>query len=236
MDSPVSFLGYSISPEVKKIVPILQNINSERLVPVLDLVFSFIGGSEPSVEEFEVVARQSNLEKSQAAFLFAGLFELIKRALREKIKQLAFKAALEELKITPPIVNFLWNQFSSRFLLPSFLISLPSSLFLIQLCFSNDQSQMCFQSRGQLEQKVTANRMTFPRLEKLDWRIDITISSSKQSMVLRPAVFLQMDLSDGNKQEFELNILRFHQLRYFVSKMLKDMEDLEQLAILKIDD
>jgi len=54
-------------------------------------------------------------------------------------------------------------------------------------------------------------------------------------MSLRPSILTELTLSDQSKTQFEMSILRFHQLRYFVAKTLKDMEDLEQLNILKID-
>ena len=58
---------------------------------------------------------------------------------------------------------------------------------------------------------------------------------SATALSLRPAVLMQMKLTDGTTQQFEMNIFRFHQLRYYVAKTLKDMQDIEQLAILKID-
>lgn len=41
--------------------------------------------------------------------------------------------------------------------------------------------------------------------------------------------------SDGQIRTFELSLEKFHELRYNVAKVLKDMEDLEQIPILKID-
>ena len=58
---------------------------------------------------------------------------------------------------------------------------------------------------------------------------------SATALSLRPSVLMQMKLTDNTTQQFEMNIFRFHQLRYYVAKTLKDMQDIEQLAILKID-
>ena len=52
---------------------------------------------------------------------------------------------------------------------------------------------------------------------------------------MKPSVFIELNLTDGTKQKFEVNALKFHQLRYYVAKVLKDMQDLENLAILKIE-
>lgn len=52
---------------------------------------------------------------------------------------------------------------------------------------------------------------------------------------MKPSVLIEMDLSDGTKQKFEVSAMKFHQLRYYVAKVLKDMQDLENLSILKIE-
>lgn len=46
---------------------------------------------------------------------------------------------------------------------------------------------------------------------------------------------MEVTTSDGRIKTFELSIEKFHELRYNVAKVLKDMEDLEQIPILKID-
>ena len=66
-------------------------------------------------------------------------------------------------------------------------------------------------------------------------RDDLLTISSATALSMRPSVLLQMDLSDNTTQQFEMNVFRFHQLRYYVAKTLKDMQDIEKLAILKID-
>jgi len=44
-----------------------------------------------------------------------------------------------------------------------------------------------------------------------------------------------MTLSDGSIKTFEISIEKFHELRFNVSKLLKDVEELERQPILKID-
>lgn len=58
---------------------------------------------------------------------------------------------------------------------------------------------------------------------------------SSTALALRPSVLMRMKLTNNTTQQFEMNIFRFHQLRYYVAKTLKDMQDIEQLAILKIN-
>lgn len=65
--------------------------------------------------------------------------------------------------------------------------------------------------------------------------MDVVISSSFLSRAITPVVLMEVTSSDGRIKTFELSIEKFHELRYNVAKVLKDMEDLEQIPILKID-
>ncbi len=46
---------------------------------------------------------------------------------------------------------------------------------------------------------------------------------------------MEVTLSDGSIKTFELPVEKFHEIRYNVAKVLKDMEDLDQIPILKLD-
>lgn len=45
---------------------------------------------------------------------------------------------------------------------------------------------------------------------------------------------MELNLSNGQKKIFELTLENFYQLRYNISKVLKDIQDLEKTPILKI--
>lgn len=47
---------------------------------------------------------------------------------------------------------------------------------------------------------------------------------------------MEMKLSNGKIHSFEVPVSQFHQLRYNVAYVLKEMEDLEKKSILKIQD
>ncbi len=81
---------------------------------------------------------------------------------------------------------------------------------------------------------VSRSAVRYPTLEELKWRVDVTISSSSLSRVLKPTILMQTTTSDGKQKSFELSLDKFHELRYNVAKVLKDMEDLEKMPILKI--
>jgi hypothetical protein len=47
---------------------------------------------------------------------------------------------------------------------------------------------------------------------------------------------MEMTLSDGTIKTFEVQVSKFHELRYNVTYVLKEMEDLEKRNILKLQD
>nr|CAD7200244.1 unnamed protein product [Timema douglasi] len=94
------------------------------------------------------------------------------------------------------------------------------------------------------EQRYCANTFHL-KLEKLRWRIDVTISSrydiygmdqrssssilvSVLSRVLEPCLLLEMTLSNGRKEVFEVSLAKFHQVRYHVTSLLNEMENIEK--------
>ena len=91
-------------------------------------------------------------------------------------------------------------------------------------------------SREAVQAVAQANKPAFPTLAQLRWRVDVAISTSSLSRVLRPTVLLQMTLSDGTIHLFEMPISQFHELRYSVAAVLKDMENINQKSIFKIKD
>jgi len=64
----------------------------------------------------------------------------------------------------------------------------------------------------------------------------VTISSSALNRVLKPVVVLRLTLSDGSIHTLELTQTQFHNLRYSVSLVLKEMDNIHQKNIFKIKD
>ncbi|KAK3739103.1 hypothetical protein QZH41_018237, partial [Actinostola sp. cb2023] len=98
-----------------------------------------------------------------------------------------------------------------------------------------DFSSIVFgERRSQLDE--AANTARLPKLDSLRWRVDVAISTSALNRVLEPSILMETKLSDGNVQTFEVPLSKFHQLRYNVAYVLKEMEDVEHKNILKIQD
>jgi len=79
-----------------------------------------------------------------------------------------------------------------------------------------------------LELQSLSHRTRFPRLDGLQWRVDVAISSSSLLRVFRPSITMQMALSDGRIKTFDVSVEQFHQLRYNVAKVLREMQELER--------
>ncbi|KAL6064366.1 COMM domain-containing protein [Balamuthia mandrillaris] len=69
-------------------------------------------------------------------------------------------------------------------------------------------------------------QLRFPTLKKFEWRVDVAISTSSLN---------RMTLSDGTIRTFELSQEKFHELRFDVARLLKEMDEIEKLPIMKIN-
>ena len=55
----------------------------------------------------------------------------------------------------------------------------------------------------------------------MDWRVDVTISTSEMARVLKPSILMRMVDSTGTIRTFEVNPEVFHKMRYSVARVLK---------------
>ncbi|KAJ4462936.1 hypothetical protein PAPYR_156 [Paratrimastix pyriformis] len=85
-----------------------------------------------------------------------------------------------------------------------------------------------------LRDSVAGQCMRMPAsVSSMRWRVEVSLSTSSMNRVLRPAVILEVTLTDGNIRTLELDMATFHQLRYNTAKILKDMLTLEQTDTLQ---
>lgn len=67
-----------------------------------------------------------------------------------------------------------------------------------------------------------------------NWRVDVSLSTSSLNRTLEPSVHFQMNLSDGRTISFEMTIHTFHLLRFNVTFVLKEMDDILNRQIFKL--
>ncbi|XP_018958496.1 COMM domain-containing protein 5 [Cyprinus carpio] len=103
--------------------------------------------------------------------------------------------------------------------------------------FIADVSSAVFGSRQtSIDVSDTHRGPTLAKIQDFKWRVDVAISTSSLSRALQPSILMQMKLSDGHVHRFEVPLVKFQELRYNVSLILKEMNDIEKRSILKIQD
>ena len=73
--------------------------------------------------------------------------------------------------------------------------------------------------------------VSYPNFQSLQWRLDVTISNSNLKRVLKPSLVLQFILNDGRIKYMECSIDKFHELRFNVSRVLREMQVVKQRLI-----
>lgn len=102
--------------------------------------------------------------------------------------------------------------------------------------FSTDFAKAVESSREAALANAVNNKASLPSLEQLQWRVDVSISTGALSRALRPTILLQLTLSDQTVKQFEVPLAQFHELRYNVALLLKDMDAINQRSVFKIRD
>mmetsp|Transcript_3669 Transcript_3669/g.7591 ORF Transcript_3669/g.7591 Transcript_3669/m.7591 type:complete len:116 (+) Transcript_3669:317-664(+) len=78
-----------------------------------------------------------------------------------------------------------------------------------------------------MDKDTDKSSLGFPQLDRLRWRVDVTISSNHLARVLQPSILMEMTLSDGSIKTFEVSVEQFHALRHAVARSIHEMEALE---------
>ncbi|PRD25305.1 UNVERIFIED_CONTAM: COMM domain-containing protein 5 [Trichonephila clavipes] len=62
---------------------------------------------------------------------------------------------------------------------------------------------------------------------------NVVYGQSTLNRVLEPAIVMEVQLSDGRRETFEVHPSQFHRMRFAVATLLKEIENLEMRSILK---
>ncbi|XP_039622209.1 COMM domain-containing protein 5 isoform X1 [Polypterus senegalus] len=202
-----NFLGARIPTEVDALPKHLQDLDKEAFRKLLRAVVKALEG-EDSRESVRKIAESGVVPEERMSYIIAGMYTLLKEALRlplSSLKQEVFKEDLRDLRIPEEfILDFASVVFGSR--------------------------------RAELEAAAALERPQLPSIVDFKWRVDVTISTSSLARALQPSILMQMKLSDGTAYRFEVPVSKFQELRYNVALILKEMNDLEKRSVLKIQD
>jgi len=201
----VGFFGASIPQEVRVMIPLLSKIDQSQFRKVVQKAVEHLKHVPFTDAQFEQYANATKLPKQTFATVFTGLLITLRAAVRTRVKIEPFQHLLTELRIPE-----------------SFVADLVKALQT---------------ARGVLEESALEQRGSrgLPHIQELAWRVDVTISTTSMARAMKPSVTLRITLDDGRVRSFSVPADRFHELRFAVTKVLKDVDDLQKHPILKVE-
>ncbi|KAM4622082.1 COMM domain-containing protein 5 [Polymixia lowei] len=202
-----SFLGGRIPPEIESLSRNLKDMDQEMFRKILKALVSSIEGKDCR-EVMKSIAESSVIPEEKLSHIVAGMYRVLTEAILIPMSSLKQETFKDDLRELRIAEDFI-TDFAS-------------------VVFGN--------RRAALEAMVSQRDPQLPSIEDFRWRVDVTISTSSLARALQPSILMQMKLSDGTFQRFEVPVSKFQELRYNVALILKEMNDLEKRSILKIQD
>ncbi|XP_069026531.1 COMM domain-containing protein 5 [Embiotoca jacksoni] len=202
-----SFLGGRIPPEIESMSKMLKDVDQELFRKILKAVVSALEGKDCR-DVMKSIVESSVVPQERLSHIIAGMHRVLSEAIRIPTPLLKQEAFKEDLRE----------------------LRIPEE-------FITDFASVVFGNRrAALEAAASQKDPHLPTVEEFKWRVDVAISTSSLARALQPSVLMQMKLSDGSFQRFEVPMSKFQELRYNVALILKEMNDLEKRSILKIQD
>uniref|UniRef100_A0A8C5PJU6 COMM domain-containing protein 5 n=1 Tax=Leptobrachium leishanense TaxID=445787 RepID=A0A8C5PJU6_9ANUR len=202
-----TYLGARVPQEVEAMARCLKDLDQDVFRSILKAVVNALEGKD-SRDAVKIILETASVSEEQLTVIISGAYTLLKAALRFSVSALKQEVFKEDLKE----------------------LRIPED-------FIADFSNIVYGNRRQvLENAADEQGIRLPTVEDFRWRVDVAISTSCLSRALQPSILMQMKLSDGTSQRFEVSVSKFQELRYNVALILKEMNDLEKRSILKIQD
>ncbi|KAJ8028040.1 COMM domain-containing protein 5 [Holothuria leucospilota] len=207
-ESRTPFWGIKTPLEIKVMAKSLKDVKKPTFRKLLKAAVSYIESPEIPSDFLDAINGETNIPSETVASIFSGILSILKAAFRVPPTSLRQEAFKSDLK--------------SLRMPEEFIEDLTSAVYGAK--------------RNAIDETLSNPSSKLPGLERLRWRVDVAISNSALSRVLEPTVFMEITLSDGSMKKVEVPMTKFHELRYNVSSVLKEMEELEKRSILKIQD
>jgi hypothetical protein len=163
------FLAPSIPEEIRAIVPILHE-SIDNLTEILNKVVEYYINGVYDDQEF-LYFQKSLGQNNNANFsiIFSGLYSIIRTSISKKCKISTINNDLTRM-------NFPVNAIE---IICSSILTANSSITMMKTVTTSTTP--------------TNNKIKFPSLQKLRWRIDVVISSGSLSRVMRPSILMQVN-------------------------------------------
>ena len=91
---------------------------------------------------------------------------------------------------------------------------------------------------ARLQKTVPEHGRAVPGMKRIEWRVEVTVSTSSLARVFKPSLLIALTADDATAKQyvvFECSRERFQLLRYQVAAALKACEDTSANPILKIE-
>mmetsp|Transcript_3831 Transcript_3831/g.9681 ORF Transcript_3831/g.9681 Transcript_3831/m.9681 type:complete len:220 (+) Transcript_3831:98-757(+) len=205
-DDRTTFVGVVVPRHIKVLPKVLAQLDDGTTKALLKAVAAEVeGGEQPEGGLIAAITRDGGGDEDVLHRAFGGLLALVTAALRH------------------PPGTFKKQHFSDD--LKYLGLETKVALDIQKIVYGS--------AREKIERNLDQSRIKLPSLKDLKWRVDVAISTSELQRAMKPAVLMQMTLSDGTIQTFEMPVEEFHKLRYNVSYVLKEMEDLEKRGVMQ---
>lgn len=185
----------------------LADLNQDQFRKILKVVVRVLEGEDCRSSAADLT-HSCSITEEKLALIISGIYRLLKEALRIPSSSLKQEVFVHNLQELRICEEFIAD--------------------FCSVVFGN--------KRAALDAAVQDRSVRLPGLDEFRWRVDVSISTSSLARALQPSVLMQMRLSDGSIQQFEVSTSKFQELRYNVALVLKEMNDLEKRSILKIQD
>lgn len=95
----IPFLGFTLSPEIKRGLLVLSKCDTKQFRPVLEIVALALRGDIPHAEHFTTASSKTGVPLVELEALFTGTLAILKAAICSHTASEHFKVDLAELKI-----------------------------------------------------------------------------------------------------------------------------------------
>eukprot|EP00035_Acanthoeca_spectabilis_P021514 m.438666 g.438666 ORF g.438666 m.438666 type:complete len:216 (+) comp18269_c0_seq1:82-729(+) len=202
-DDRTTFLGVVVPRQVKVLPKLLATLDEATVKQLVQAVATNLEGELPGEGFVSALAEGGTEDALHRAF--GGLHTLVTAALRHPPGAIKKENFSDDLKF----------------------LGFETKVAL-------DLQKIVYGARRKgIEANLDKTCIRLPTLVDFKWRVDVAISTSELQRAMKPAVLMQMTLSDGTIQTFEMPVEEFHKLRYNVSYVLKEMEDLEKRGVMQ---
>ena len=238
----LDFLGASVPSEIPKMVLLLSKLQQNHFRSILQFTINYLKGVPP-VDGSSSSASSSSSSAASHSYSSSSTPEAAERladAESDGFRALYLSLSKDGAQLSGTSLTTL---FGGLFLLLRAAYRQRVELAVFQAALNELQLPLNFAQDLVHSYKITLEpitaaltpkRIMFAQLERFRWRVDVTLSTSAVERMAEPSILMQVELSDGTLRQFQVSVAKFHELRYNVARVLKDMGDLERAPILKL--